>query len=83
MFNDHNRPQQQAAAVQAAALAHSSVAGQLAAQVLIHHDDVDDPYKIFRVFQKSEFQNAAEAQNSLPKLSAACIGHDLRVHDPA
>ena len=64
MFNDHNPPQQQAAAVQAAALAHSSVAGQLAAQVLVHHDDVDDLYRIFRVFQKSEFQNAAEAQNS-------------------
>ena len=42
MFNDHNPPQQQAAAVQAAALAHSSVAGQLAAQVLVNHDDVND-----------------------------------------
>ena len=42
MINDHNPPQQQAAAVQAAALAHSSVAGQLAAQVLVHHQDGDD-----------------------------------------
>ena len=52
MINDHNPPQQQAAAVQAAALAHSNVAGQLAAQVLVHHDDHGELYRIYRVFQK-------------------------------
>ena len=34
--------------------------------------------------KKSDFQNAAEAQNSLPKLSATGLnGHDLGALDPA